>query len=83
MKEESNRGNGVDRTYCKFEKDISFEEGVLRNMEALNQYHERNDNWMRAYIDRTMPIKSHFLILLASLTILASFAAAIHFIDKL
>lgn len=75
--------NGQDTYICKYKQSDSFEEGVLRNMESLNQYHERNDNWMRQYIDRTMPIKSHFLILLASLTIVASFAAVIHFIDKL
>lgn len=75
--------NGQDNYICKYKHNLSFEEGLLRNMEALNQYHERNDNWMKSYIDRTMPIKSHYWILLGSLSILASFAAIIHFLDKL
>lgn len=37
--------------------------------------------WMKKYIDRTMPIRSHYAILFGSLSILAGFAAILRYID--
>lgn len=63
---------------------------MIKQLERLNHLTEEREkvvaeqvSWMRAYIDRTMPIKSHFWILLGSLSILASFAAVIQYIQKL
>lgn len=66
---------------CKF-KDAHFEE-LNRNFARLNEREAEKDRWTKEYIDRTMPIKSHFWILLSSLSILASFAAVIQYLDKL
>ena len=66
---------------CKFQ-DSHLEE-LNRNFATLNRLSEDKDKWVKEYIDRTMPIKSHFWILLGSLSILASFAAVIQYIDKL
>lgn len=53
------------------------------NFEILNKQADAKDEWMKDYINRTMPIKSHFLVLMGSLSVLASFAAIIHYIDKM
>lgn len=68
-------------SHCRYEdRQLEILNG---HFEKLNRREEAKDQWVKDYIDRTMPIKSHFWILLGSLSILASFAAVIHYIDKL
>lgn len=52
-----------------------------RELKRLNDITEKRDVWTQKYIDRTMPIRSHFLILVSSLSILASFAAVMKYIE--
>lgn len=54
-----------------------------RTLAASNQLHQDHANWFRGYIERTMPIKSHYMILVGSLSILATFAAAMKIIDRI
>ena len=63
---------------------------LAAQVERLNNLVEQREKamreeqvWVKAYIDRTMPIRSHFWILLGSLSILSAFAAAIQYIQKL
>lgn len=66
---------------CRFE-DRQLE--ILNtHFERLNEQNEAKDKWVKEYIDRTMPIKSHFWILLGSLSILSAFAAVMHYIDRI
>lgn len=68
-------------SHCLFEdREIST---LNQNFEKLNEIHEKKDAWMQNYVEKTMPIKSHFLILIGSLSVLAGFAALIRFIEKL
>jgi len=65
---------------CRFE-DRQLE--ILNNnFSVLNKQVEAKDKWVKEYIDRTMPIRSHIYILLASLSILSAFAAVMRFIEK-
>lgn len=78
-KMESTKINGLMHN-CRFE-DRQLE--ILnKNFERLNKISETKEEWMKDYIDRTMPIRSHFWILLSSLSILAGFAALMQYINK-
>lgn len=66
---------------CNFEKNHLEE--LNRNFATLNRLSEDRDRWVKEYIDRTMPIKSHFWILLGSLSILATFATVMQYVDKI
>lgn len=52
------------------------------NMKVVNDKVDTIGKWAASYIDRTMPIKSHFYILLGSLSILGTFAAVMQYLDK-
>lgn len=67
--------------HCKFEdRQLEILNG---HFERLNKQTEIRDEWVKEYIDRTMPIKSHFWILLGSLSILSAFAAVMEYIQRL
>jgi hypothetical protein len=52
------------------------------NIKVVNDKVDTIGKWAASYIDRTMPIKSHFYILLGSLSILGTFAAVMQYLDK-
>ena len=63
---------------------------LTRQLERLNTLTEQRERavekqtqWITEYIDRTMPIKSHFWILLGSLSVLATFATVMEYIQRL
>lgn len=87
--------NGLDQSACKAASHLPVLENVLDVLEQLlednkavrahmDQQVKQNKlayEWLVSYIERTMPIKSHYWILLGSLSILAAFAAVIKYID--
>lgn len=74
------KNNGL-HSECRFE-DTHLEE-LNRNFATLNRLSEDRDKWVKEYIDRTMPIKSHFWILIGSLSILATFATVMQYVEKI
>jgi len=52
------------------------------NLKVTNEKVDTIGKWAANYIDRTMPIRSHFYILLGSLSILGTFAAVMQYLDK-
>ncbi len=62
-------------------------EMITQTLVGLSKESQRSGEWIRSYIDRSMPMRSHFIILFGSLSILSGFAVAIKygekFIDKL
>lgn len=71
--------NGEHRP-CRYEdRDMQI---LNAHFEKLNEREKVKDEWMRDYVNKTMPIKSHYWILLGSLSILSSFAAIMQFIYR-
>lgn len=67
--------------YCRYENTQLH---VLNeHLKHLNKITEDRDEWIKGYIDRSMPMKSHFWILLGSLSILSAFAAVMRYLEKL
>lgn len=85
---EHNSSNGL-HCYYDHRHGVSLErlnDNFARLMditEKRDAWSQARETWMNEYVNRTMPIKSHFWILLGSLTILAGFAAAIEMIQKM
>lgn len=71
-------------TECKYEAHNN--QDLVRLNENWEKHlitTEKKDQWFREYVDRTMPIKSHFWILLGSLSLLSGFAAVMAYIQKI
>jgi len=51
-------------------------------LSKATQQNEIQHSWFRGYIERSMPIRSHYMILVGSLSVLAAFAAAMKIIDR-
>lgn len=66
---------------CNFQAQAIEE--LNKNWATLNKREEERDKWVKEYIDRTMPIKSHFWILVGSLSVLGTFAAAMEYIQRI
>lgn len=73
--------NGLDREFCKAHESKELLKDLEAHMETQTKFLDAQTKWVNSYIERTMPIKSHFLILIGSLSILASFAAALKILD--
>ena len=86
MKQAAPSSNGLP--FCLHEPEHIV--GLAKQLERLNELiqereraMEKEQVWVKDYIDRTMPIRSHFWILIGSLSVLSAFAAAIKYIEKL
>lgn len=74
-------------SYCKFHDHCKFQgtqmEVLNEQFKTLNSLTNTRDEWIREYVNHSMPIKSHFWILLGSLSILSAFAAIMRYIEKI
>ena len=77
--------NGEMNVDCKYRShDVQGSLNKLNdNWEKHLAQTERKEQWFREYVDRTMPVKSHFWILFGSLTLISAFATAMAYIEKI
>lgn len=77
--------NGEFKEHCRYEPHdvqgslVKLNENWERHLEQT----EAKDQWFREYVDRSMPVKSHFWILFGSLTLISAFATAMAYIEKI
>lgn len=77
-------GNNLKSLTCYYDRrDVAHLEKLNENFARLLDMVEKREAWVQDYVNRTMPIKSHIWILIASLSIVASFAAAMEVIQRI